>query len=249
MVTGTLVLLRHGESEFNAAQIFTGLLDVALTPRGEEQAREAGHLLRVRGLLPDVVLTSPMQRCSQTTRLVRESAGLDGVPVTRSWRLAERDYGNLTGVPKHEAKVRLGADGYITVRRTLDGAPPPASMEQVAGWPVAAYTEHGSGLPAPGSSESLRDVVARVAPLWDDVRDHLADARTVLVVGHGNSLRALCAVLDELSPAEVQDLNLPPGEPLVYRSTADGLTPRGGRYLDPDDALAAAARIAHEGGT
>jgi 2,3-bisphosphoglycerate-dependent phosphoglycerate mutase len=249
MVTGTLVLLRHGESEFNAAQVFTGLLDVDLTPRGEEQAREAGLLLRTHDLLPDVVLTSPMQRCARTTDLVRESGGLDGVPVTRSWRLAERDYGNLTGVPKHEAKVRLGAAGYITVRRTLDGAPSPATEEQATSWPAAAYTEPGSGLPSPGSSESLRDVIGRVAPLWDDVRDLLVGARTVLVVGHGNSLRALCAVIDELSPAEVQDLNLPPGEPLVYRWTADGLTPRGGRYLDPDDALAAAARIAHEGGT
>lgn len=248
MPSGTLVLLRHGESEFNAAQIFTGLLDVALTPRGEEQAREAGRLLRVHGLRPDLVLTSPMQRCAQTTSLVRESAGLDGVPVTRSWRLAERDYGNLTGVPKHEAKDRLGAAGYITVRRTLDGAPPPAAPEQADSWPDA-YTEPGSGLPTPGSSESLRDVIGRVAPLWDDVRDLLADARTVLVVGHGNSLRALCAVLDELSPDEVQDLNLPPGEPLVYQWASGGLAPRGGRYLDPDDALAAAARIAHEGGT
>lgn len=248
MVTGTLVLLRHGESEFNAAQVFTGLLDVDLTPRGEEQAREAGRLLRTHDLLPDVVLTSPMQRCARTTDLVRASGGLDGVPVTRSWRLAERDYGNLTGVAKHEAKDLLGTDGYITVRRTLDGAPPPATEEQAASWPDA-YTEPGSGLPSPGSSESLRDVIGRVAPLWDDVRELLVDARTVLVVGHGNSLRALCAVIDELSPEEVQHLNLPPGEPLVYRWTPDGLAPRGGRYLDPDDALAAAARIAHEGGT
>lgn len=248
MPTGTLVLLRHGESEFNAAQVFTGLLDVALTPRGEEQAREAGRLLRAHDLLPDVVITSPMRRCSATTRLVQEAADLDGVPVTASWRLAERDYGNLTGVPKREVKARLGAAGYITVRRTLDGAPPPASAEQAATWP-GAYTEPGSGLPAPGSSESLRDVIGRVGPLWDEVRDLLADALTVLVVGHGNSLRALCALLDELSAAEVQDLNLPPGEPLVYRWTSDGLTPRGGRYLDPGDALAAAARIAHEGGT
>lgn len=249
MPSGTLVLLRHGESELNAAQIFTGLLDVGLTPRGEDQAREAGRLLRTHGVLPDVVLTSPMRRCAATTRLVQEAADLDGVPVSSTWRLAERDYGNLTGVPKHEARARLGADGYITVRRTLDGAPPPATPDQAARWPAAAYTEPGSGLPTPGASESLRDVVARVAPLWDEVRDVLATERTVLVVGHGNSLRALCALIDELSPAEVQVLNLPPGEPLVYRWTADGLAPHGGRYLDPDDALAAAARIAHEGGT
>lgn len=245
----TLVLLRHGESAYNAAQVFTGLLDVPLTPRGEAQAREAGSLLRTHGLIPDVVLTSPMQRCTATTEIVRATADLDGVPVTSTWRLAERDYGNLTGVPKHEAKARLGTDAYITVRRTLDGAPPPATSEQAATWRDTPYTEPGSGLPEPGSSESLRDVIARVEPLWDHLRTHLADRRTVLLVGHGNSLRALCALIDELTPAEIQDLNLPPGQPLVYRHDDGRLTPRGGRYLDPDDARAAAERIAHEGGT
>lgn len=249
MPTGTLVLLRHGESAYNAASIFTGLLDVSLTPRGEEQAREAGHLLRSHRLIPDVVLTSPMERCFATTAIVREAADLDGVPVTPSWRLAERDYGNLTGVPKHEAKERLGAEGYIKVRRTLDGAPPPSTPDQAAAWQDLAYTEPGSGLPTPGSSESLRDVVARVEPLWEEARALLADARTVLVVGHGNSLRALCALIDRLTPAEIEHLNLPPGQPLVYTSSSGRLTPRGGRYLDPDDALAAAERIAHEGGT
>ena len=126
---GVLVLLRHGESVYNAAQVFTGLLDVGLTGRGEEQARAAGRLLRAEGLTPDRIWTSPMRRSTATTELLCGAAGLEGVPVTVSWRLAERDYGSLTGVPKAEARERYGPRGYITVRRTLDGAPPPATAE------------------------------------------------------------------------------------------------------------------------
>jgi len=246
--TGTLILLRHGESEFNAAGIFTGLLDVGVTSLGRAQARDAGRLLRAEGLVPDRIWTSPMRRAALTTALVQEELGLEEVEVSATWRLAERDYGSLTGVPKVEARERFGPEGYITVRRTLDGSPGRASAEQVDAWAERPYVEEGSGLPEPGSGETLRDVIERVRPLWPELRDAVEAGLTALVVAHGNSLRALCAVVDELSPHEMQDLNIPPGQPLVYRWVGGGPAPRGGEYLDPAAHLAVAT-IASEGGT
>jgi len=245
---GTLILLRHGESLFNAASVFTGLLDVDVSECGREQARAAGRLLAVSGLTPETIWTSPMRRAAVTAELVRAELGLDPARVTSTWRLAERDYGSLTGVPKAEARERYGAEGYVTLRRTLDGSPGPATAEQAAAWPVRPYTEPGSGLPEPGAGETLRDVIERVTPVWDQLRGALAGGAQVLVVAHGNSLRALCAVVDALSPEEVQDLNIPPGEPLVYRWDGVGVAPRGGEYLD-DAAHEAVALIAAEGGT
>lgn len=249
MSRGVLVLLRHGESVANAAQEFTGLLDVGLTERGVEQARAAARLLVGHGVLPDLVVTSPMLRSVATTEVVVDEAGLGTVPVRRSWRLAERDYGHLTGVAKSRARELYGAHEYVTVRRTLDGRPPAATAEQSAAW-AHAFTDPSSGLPTPGAGESLRDVIARVDPQWVELRAAAAAGSTVLVVAHGNSLRALCTLVDRLSPDEVMALNLPPAQPLVYEVTSDGSTrPRGGRYLDPTTALAAATVIAHEGGT
>lgn len=242
------MLLRHGESVFNAAGVFTGLLDVDVSDRGRQQARAAAKLLRAHGLVPERTWTSPMRRAAVTTDVVVGELGLDPATVTSTWRLAERDYGSLTGVPKHEARERYGPEGYLTVRRTLDGTPGPATCEQAAAWPVAPYTEPGSGLPEPGAGETLRDVIDRVAPLWPELRAELEAGRTVLVVAHGNSLRALCAVIDELTAHEVQELNVPPAQPLVYRWAGGAPTPRGGRYLD-DDAHIEVARIAAEGGT
>lgn len=248
MSDGTLILMRHGESVYNAAQVFTGLLDVRLSARGQEQARDSARLLRGEGLVPTRIWTSPMLRSVATTELVREELGLDDVPTCSTWRLAERDYGSLTGVPKGEARDRYGDAGYITVRRTLDGSPGPASAEQRDAWLATPYTEAGSGLPEPGLGETLRDVVVRVGPLWSELRDTLVGGGTALVVAHGNSLRALCTVIDELTESEVQDLNIPPAQPLVYRWRGGRLEPRGGQYLDPA-AHADVARIAREGGT
>lgn len=248
MTAGVLVLLRHGQSVANAAKTFTGLLDVDLTTRGEQQARAAARLLTDDGVRPDVVISSPMLRSTRTTEAVRAEAGLADVPLELSWRLAERDYGSLTDVPKAEARVRYGPEAYITVRRTLDGSPPPATDEQRARW-GPAYTQAGSGLPEPGAGESLRDVIRRVEPLWRDVRARLGTGAHVLVVGHGNSLRALCTLVDDLTPQEVVELNLPAGQPLRYDLVDGALVPRGGRYLDPVTARAEAERIAHEGGT
>lgn len=243
-----LILLRHGESEFNAAGVFTGLLDVEVTERGREQAAHAARLLAAAGLVPDRTWTSPMRRAAATTEVLAAELGLEPASILRSWRLAERDYGSLTGVPKVEARERFGPEGYITVRRTLEGSPGPATPADRASWPVAPYVEPGSGLPTPGAEETLHDVVDRVAPLWPELRAELEAGRRVLVVGHGNSLRALCAVVDSLAPEEVQELNIPPGQPLVYAWSEGELDPRGGRYLD-EGAHAEVERIAAEGGT
>ena len=248
MEHGTLVLLRHGESELNAAGVFTGLLDVGLSERGRDQARRAARLLAAAGILPQRVWTSPMRRAVATTEEVVRELGLDAALVAPSWRLAERDYGSLTGVPKTAARERYGPEGYVTVRRTLDGSPGPATEAERARWPVAPYVEEGSGLPEPGSGETLREVVDRVAPVWPRLRADLEAGRTLLVVGHGNSLRGLCLVLHDLAPQEVEELNIPPGQPLVSTWSDGALRPRGGRYLD-EAAHAEARRIAAEGGT
>lgn len=249
MSHGVLILLRHGQSTANAAQEFTGLLDVGLTARGRAQARRAARMIAADGSRPDLVVTSPMVRSTLTADLVRAELGLDDVPVLTTWRLAERDYGALTGVAKSQALEQLGAARYFALRRTVDGVPPPATPDQVAGW-GNAFADPGSGLPAAGAGESLRDVIARVTPAWQQLRDAALDGRVVLVVAHGNSLRALCAVLDRLDPQEIEDLNIPSGHPLRYDVDPDGsVRPRGGRYLDASAARDAAARIAREGGT
>ncbi len=246
--SGTLTLLRHGESTYNAAQVFTGLLDVDLSPRGERQARAAGLLLAERGAIPDVVLSSPLRRARRTAVAVLAELGL-GVPLIEEWRLEERDYGVLTGVPKRTVAERYGHDAFFAWRRTLHGRPPAAEPADVARWGLVSTRP--PGLPAPGAGESLDDVIARVRPCWEEeIRGRLTAGLRVLVVAHGNSLRALCTLIDELDEDELEALNLPAGQPLQYDTTPGGrCTPRGGRYLDPQSATAGADLIAAEGGT
>lgn len=246
--SGTLTLLRHGESTYNAAQVFTGLLDVDLSPRGERQARAAGQLLAERGAIPDVVLSSPLRRARRTADAVVAELGL-AVPLVEDWRLEERDYGVLTGVPKRTVAERYGHDLFFAWRRTLHGRPPAAEPADVATWGL--ISTRPPELPAPGSGESLHDVIERVRPCWEQgIRSRLRTGLCVLVVAHGNSLRALCALIDELDEDELEALNLPAGQPLQYDTTPDGrCEPRGGRYLDPEAARAGAELIAAEGGT
>lgn len=235
---GTLILVRHGESTFNAEPRFTGLLDVPLTSAGLRQCDEAADLLKAAGLAPDRVITTPLRRAWQTAELMDARIGLPD-PV-RDWRLAERDYGVLTNMPKPEVRRTYGERAFFEWRRTVDGKPPAASPEQVASWGELAETPLGPL--QPGMSESLREVIARVQPLWHEIQQWLAADATVLVVGHGNSLRALCAVVEDLTDAQVEQLNLPTGQPLVYQGGT-------GRYLDPQTALRRAAEVAAEGGT
>lgn len=251
---GVLVLLRHGESTFNASSTFTGLLDVGLTPGGEAQVVIAARLLIAAGLVPDLVVTTPMLRARRTASiLLADLAELTGRadphPIRPTWRLVERDYGCLTGLSKAVARARYGEEAFFTWRRTLHGRPPAASPEQVASWTDPAPVAD-SGPLRPGCGESLADVIERVRPLWDELRPTLASGVTVFVVAHGNSLRALCAIIDDLDDHETEELNIPAGHPLVYQVTATGdVHPRGGFYLDDTAAQREAAKVAAEGGT
>lgn len=243
---GTLMLLRHGETTLNAASVFTGLLDAPLAPSGEAQVAVAASLIAAEGLVPDVVWQSTMLRASHTTELLLGHLGL-AVEVRSTWRMVERAYGCLTGISKSEARHRHGEDAFFAWRRTVAGRPPGASAEQVATWvDPAPVTERGP-LEA-GVGESLADVAIRVLPFWQEaIEPQLAAGRTVFVVAHGNTLRALASVVFGLPDERVEHLNIPAGHPLVVRID-DGRLGQP-RYLDPDAAGAAAAVVAAEGGT
>ena len=246
---GTLLLLRHGESVYNASSTFTGLLDVELTRAGERQVGVAAQLIREAGLHPDLLIRSPMLRAIRTAELLIEDLRLAGVPTQTTWRLSERDYGCLTGVSKKEARARYGEEAFFAWRRTMHGRPPAASPEQLATWSSPAPLGDVGPLHA-GVGESLHDVVERVTPLWQELRERLTRGSCLFVVSHGNTLRALCAAMIGLSDHETERLNIPAGHPLVFHVDANGqVHPRKGVYLDHTAAQTAAAQVAAEGGT
>lgn len=244
---GCLLLLRHGESTYNARQVFTGLLDVGLTEAGEAQVGIAAALIRAEGIAPDVVWQSTMLRSRRTTELLMGHLGLDAMPLRSTWRLVERAYGVMTNLPKSEARQRYGERAFHQWRRTIDGRPPHAPAEQVADWTNPAPVADRGPLDA-GVGESLADVIERVRPWWtDEVLPDLAAGKTVFVVAHGNTLRALADVVLGLTDQEVEDLNIPAGHPLLL--PFDGGRAGAPRYLDPAVAALAAAAVAAEGGT
>lgn len=248
---GAMVLLRHGESEFNAAQVFTGLLDASLTPEGIAQVGIAARLIKEAGLHPDLLVTSPMLRAHQTIDALTHLLPLEhlrAIETVTTWRLAERDYGCLTGLSKAECRRRYGEEAFFTWRRTMHGRPPAASAAQRATW-VDPPPLRDSGPLVAGDGESLADVVDRVLPVWQEtLQPAAAGGGTVLVVAHGNTLRALAAAVGRYTDREVEDLNIPAGHPLVVEVAPDG-TPSPGRYLDGVAARLAAAAVAAEGGT
>ncbi|MFG3527446.1 2,3-diphosphoglycerate-dependent phosphoglycerate mutase [Streptomyces sp. NPDC047917] len=245
---GTLILLRHGQSLTNAEGRFTGWADVPLTPHGEQQAARAAELLTRDGLVPDLVHTSVLRRSIRTADIVLAELDRDWVPVHRTWRLNERQYGALTGRVKRDVRGEVGPALYQAWRRSLTTAPAPLTADELA--LLRADPRYaglaGGGLPA---VESLAGVIARVTPYWADVlATQLRTGRTVLVVAHGNALRALVAVLDRLTGREVEHLNIPTAAPLLYGFDSElHPTVRGGRYLEPDAARAAAEAVAAEG--
>ncbi len=242
-----LVLLRHGESEWNSRNVFTGWVDVPLTARGEQEARRSGRQLRAACLLPDVLHTSVLTRALRTGILVLQEAGRDDAPIRQDWRLNERHYGALQGAERRQTRARYGDEQFQSWRRSYDGRPPPitpGSKWDVADDPRYAGLPHG--VP---TAESLADVVRRLLPYWQQrVVPDLREGRTVLLTAHSNSLRALVAHLDALTPHEVLGLNIPTGMPLVYQLDVDMRpTVRGGRYLEPVAARHAAAVLAQAG--
>ncbi|MHC8496343.1 MAG: phosphoglyceromutase [Actinomycetes bacterium] len=245
----TLILLRHGESEWNALNLFTGWVDVGLTDRGRAEAKRGGELLRAAGVIPDVVLTSLLKRAITTANLALDAADLSWLPVQRNWRLNERHYGALQGKNKKETLRQYGEEKFMMWRRSYDTPPPPIDPAS-----EFAQTDDPRYAMLPPdvrpNTECLADVVKRILPYWDDVivGEQLRAGKTVLVVAHGNSLRALVKHLDGISDEDIAGLNIPTGIPLVYHLD-DNLRPviAGGEYLDPAAAASAAAAVAAQG--
>src|SRR5215212_5635055 len=243
----TLVLLRHGESEWNAKNLFTGWVDVPLSEKGREEAARGGRLMVDSGVLPDVVHTSVLRRAITTAHLSLDVADRHWIPVRRSWRLNERHYGALQGKSKKQTLEQFGEEQFMLWRRSFDVPPPPLDDDdEFSQASDVRYADLGDELPR---TECLKDVIARLLPYWDGpLADDLRAGRTVLVAAHGNSLRAIVKHLDDVSDDDIAGLNIPTGMPLVYELD-DELRPtvRGGRYLDPDAAAEAAAAVAKQG--
>lgn len=248
-MTSTLILVRHGESQWNAKNLFTGWVDVDLNDKGEGEARRAGEMLRDSGLLPDVVHTSLLRRAIRTAQIALDVCDRHWIPVYRNWRLNERHYGALQGKDKKATLEAYGEEQFMLWRRSYDVPPPPIDddneFSQVGDARYAALP--ASAMPR---TECLADVVKRLVPYWEDVivGEGLRQGKTVMVAAHGNSLRALVKHLDGISDTDIAALNIPTGIPLVYRLD-DAMRPvvAGGEYLDPDAAAAAAAAVANQG--
>ncbi|GAA4858957.1 phosphoglyceromutase [Saccharopolyspora cebuensis] len=246
-MTATLVLLRHGESTWNAENLFTGWVDVPLSEKGELEAKRGGELLRESGVLPDVLHTSLLRRAIATANIALDAADRHWIAVRRDWRLNERHYGALQGKNKKQTLETYGEEQYMLWRRSYDTPPPriePGSeFSQDAD---VRYAGLGAEMPL---TECLKDVVVRLLPYWESaIVPDLRAGKVVAVAAHGNSLRALVKHLDGISDADIAGLNIPTGIPLRYDLDAD-LKPvnPGGTYLDPDAAEAAAAAVANQG--
>lgn len=244
--TATLVLLRHGESDWNALNLFTGWVDIGLTDKGRAEAVRSGELLVEHDLLPDVLYTSLLRRAITTANLTLDAADRLWIPVRRSWRLNERHYGALQGLDKAETKARYGDEQFMAWRRSYDTPPPPIEKGSKYSQDTDPRYADISGGPL---TESLADVVVRFLPYFTDVVvPDLRSGKTVLMVAHGNSLRALVKHLDQMSDEDVVSLNIPTGIPLRYDLAAD-LRPvvPGGTYLDPEAAAVGAEAVAGQG--
>ncbi len=244
----TLVLLRHGESEWNAKNLFTGWVDVNLTDKGRTEAVRGGELLVEAGILPTVVHTSLQRRAITTAALALDAADRHWIPVRRSWRLNERHYGALQGKDKKQTLDEYGEEQFMLWRRSFDVPPPPlADDDEFSQVGDPRYADLGDDLPR---TECLKDVIGRFLPYWESaIVPDLQAGETVLVAAHGNSLRALVKHLDQISDTDIAGLNIPTGMPLVYELDDETLAPLvpGGRYLDPEAAAAAAAAVANQG--
>ncbi len=243
----TLILLRHGESEWNAKNLFTGWVDVPLSEKGEKEAVNGGVLLKESGLLPDVVHTSLLRRAISTANLSLNAADRHWIPVRRDWRLNERHYGALQGLNKAETLEKYGEEQFMAWRRSFDTPPPnidPSSEHAQDNDP--RYADLGEQMP---HAEALKQVIERFLPYWEEgIKPDLAAGKVVLVAAHGNSLRALVKYLDGISDEDIAGLNIPTGQPLVYELD-ESFAPiqKGGRYLDEEAARKAAEAVANQG--
>ena len=246
MAESTLILLRHGQSQWNASNQFTGWVDVDLTDKGRAEAARAGELIAAGDRQPDVLYTSLLRRAITTAHLALEAADRLWIPVQRNWRLNERHYGALQGLDKAATKAKYGDEQFMLWRRSYDTPPPP--IEKGSTYSQDAdprYADIGGG----PLTECLADVVCRFVPYYEQtITGDLKAGKTVLIVAHGNSLRALVKYIDGMSDADVVGLNIPTGIPLRYDLNAEGMpVVPGGTYLDPEAAAAGAAAVAKQG--
>ena len=242
-----LILLRHGESEWNAKNLFTGWVDVALSDKGRAEAARGGQLLKEANLLPDVLHTSLLTRAINTADIALASAGVVGIPIKRSWRLNERHYGALQGKDKAATLKEYGAEQFQLWRRSFDVPPPPiADDDQYSQKNDPKYANLDGPLP---KTECLKDVVERVIPyLNDEIKSDLVSGQVVLITAHGNSIRAIVKYLDDISDTDIAGVNIPTGIPLLYELN-ESFKPitKGGRYLDPEAAKASIEAVANQG--
>jgi len=237
---GKLILVRHGQSTWNVENLFTGWHDVDLSDQGRLEARSAGAEISKAGLVPDIAFTSVLKRAIRTLWTVLDEMDLMWLPVERSWRLNERHYGALQGLDKAQTVEKHGEAQVKIWRRSYDIPPPPLEVSDKR-HPIhdRRYAKLDPRvLPA---SESLKDTLARVLPFWNDrIVAELKLGKNVLVVAHGNSLRAVVKMLDNVSEADITELNIPTGVPLVYELD-DALKPINSGYLGDPEAIKAAA--------
>jgi len=246
MTEYTLILLRHGNSLWNQQNLFTGWVDVDLSDQGRQEAHRAGELLAESGLKPDLLYTSRLKRAINTANIALAAADRGWIDVKRDWRLNERHYGALQGKDKAQTLAEYGPEQFQIWRRSFDVPPPPIEdgdkYSQVGD---ERYADLGEMVP---KTECLKDVLVRMMPLWDQIKQDLISGHTVLVTAHGNSLRALVKHLDGISDEDIAKLNIPTGMPLVYKLT-ENFEPKitGGEYLDPEAAAAGAQAVANQG--
>lgn len=246
-MTTQLILLRHGESQWNAKNLFTGWVDVRLSEKGQAEAKRGGELLKERGLLPNIVHTSLLRRAIITSQIALDECDRTWIPVHRTWRLNERHYGALQGKDKAQTLAQYGEEQFQLWRRSFDVPPPDIEDgSEFSQTNDIRYADLGNALP---KSECLKDVVNRMLPYWfDAIIPDLVTHKTVLVTAHGNSLRALVKHLDGISDTDIAGLNIPTGIPLLYELSED-YTPikKGGEYLDPIAAADAITAVANQG--
>jgi 2,3-bisphosphoglycerate-dependent phosphoglycerate mutase len=237
---GKLVLVRHGQSTWNLENLFTGWHDVDLTEQGRAEAKEGGRLLKAEGLSFDLAFTSVLKRAIRTLWIVLDEMNLMWIPVERSWRLNERHYGALQGLDKAQTVEKHGAEQVKIWRRSYDIPPPPLANDDKRHprFDPRYASVDPKDLPA---TESLKETLARVQPYWEQrIAPELKKGKNVLIVAHGNSLRALVKMLDGMSDADVIEFNIPTGVPILY-DLDEHLKPRSRRFLGDAAAIKAAA--------
>lgn len=244
--THKLILLRHGQSEWNEKNLFTGWVDVPLTEKGRAEAKRGGELIKDNDLAPDVLHTSLLRRAINTANIALDAADRHWIPVKRSWRLNERHYGDLQGKDKTQVRDQYGEDQFMVWRRSYD-TPPPA-LDDSSEFSQAGDPRYAD-VPDLPRTECLKDVLERFLPYWQEqIVPDLKAGKTVLVAAHGNSLRALVKHLDDISDKDIAGLNIPTGIPL-YFELDHNLKPVtiGGAYLDPEAAAESIKAVANQG--